>query len=94
MCPGDRRVHPGRAPVAGHEALFGPGAGIRYQWWIPENPQGDFLTIGIHDQFIYVSPRNHVVIAKTSTYADYDRDGEEKELESIAFFRVTAESMK
>jgi CubicO group peptidase (beta-lactamase class C family) len=68
--------------------------GYGYQWWIPENPQGDFLAIGIHDQFIYVSPRNHLVIAKTSTYADYDRDGEKKELESIAFFRAIAESMK
>jgi CubicO group peptidase (beta-lactamase class C family) len=68
--------------------------GYGYQWWIPENPQGDFLAIGIYNQFIYVSPKYNVVIAKTSAYADYDVDGEAKELESIAFFRAIAESMQ
>jgi CubicO group peptidase (beta-lactamase class C family) len=68
--------------------------GYGYQWWIPENPQGDFLAIGIYNQFIYVNPKYDVVIAKTSAYADYDIDGEAKELETIAFFRAIAESLK
>ncbi len=68
--------------------------GYGYQWWIPENPEGDFLAIGIYNQFIYVHPTYNVVIAKTSAYADYDLDGEAKELESIAFFRSIARSMQ
>ncbi len=68
--------------------------GYGYQWWIPENPEGDFLAIGIYNQFIYVSPKYDVVIAKTSAYADYDLDGEAKELETIAFFRAIAQSLQ
>jgi len=64
--------------------------GYGYQWWIPENPEGDFLAIGIYNQFIYVHPRLGVVIAKTSAYADYNRDGEDKEIETIEFFRAIA----
>jgi CubicO group peptidase (beta-lactamase class C family) len=86
--PTEPHLLPGKRPSS--DWVLGYG----YQWWIPEDPQGDFLAIGIYNQFIYVSPRYHVVIAKTSAYADYDRDGEEKELESIAFFRAIAESMK
>ncbi len=64
--------------------------GYGYQWWIPEDPEGDFVAIGIYNQFIYVHPGYNVVIAKTSAYADYNVDGDEKELESIAMFRDIA----
>ena len=64
--------------------------GYGYQWWIPENPEGDFLAIGIYNQFIYIHPKNKVVIAKTSAYPDYNTDGNDKELESIAMFKVIA----
>jgi CubicO group peptidase (beta-lactamase class C family) len=29
--------------------------GYGYQWWIPENSDGEFLALGIYDQFIYVN---------------------------------------
>lgn len=64
--------------------------GYGYQWWVPEGPEGDFLAIGIYNQFIYIHPGHNVVIAKTSAYADYNVDGGEKELESIALFRAIA----
>jgi hypothetical protein len=67
--------------------------GYGYQWWIPEHPDGDFLAIGIHGQAIYVYPRYHVVIAKTSAYQDYSRDGDAMELESIEMFRAIARAM-
>jgi len=67
--------------------------GYGYQWWIPENPEGDFMAIGIYNQFIYVNPDRGVVIAKNSAYADYDIDGEEKELESVAVFRAIAHAL-
>ena len=67
--------------------------GYGYQWWIPENPEGDFMAIGIYNQFIYVNPDLGVVIAKNSAYADYDTDGEEKELESVAVFRAITHAL-
>ena len=71
-----------------------PGAksslGFGYQWWIPGDPEDDFVAIGLCNQFIYVHPRCKVVIAKTSAYPDYNVDGDEKEMESIALFRAIA----
>lgn len=67
--------------------------GYGYQWWIPENPEGDFLGIGVYHQFLYVHPKLNVVIAKTSAYAHYDVDGFEKELETIAVFRAIAKGL-
>jgi len=67
--------------------------GYGYQWWIPENPQGDFTAIGIYGQFIYVNPANKTVIAKTSAYVDYNNSGDEMEFESMEAFRAIAEGI-
>lgn len=64
--------------------------GYGYQWWIPQQPDGDFLAIGIYNQFIYVDPKRKIVIAKSSAYPAYNVDGQEKELETIAVFRAIA----
>lgn len=68
------------------DSTFGYG----YQWWVPPEPEGDFLAIGIYNQFIYVHPHHRVVIAQSSAYPDYKRDGAEKALEAIAVFRAIA----
>ena len=68
--------------------------GYGYHWWIPENPQGDFLAIGIYGQFIYINPQHKVVIAKSSAYTGYNSDGTEKILESIELFRTIAKSFE
>jgi CubicO group peptidase (beta-lactamase class C family) len=62
--------------------------GYGYQWWIPQRPDGDYLAIGIYNQFIYVYPRYKTVIAKSSAYPWYNVDGNDKELETIAVFRA------
>ncbi|MEE3257779.1 MAG: serine hydrolase [Candidatus Latescibacterota bacterium] len=64
--------------------------GYGYQWWIPPDSDGDFLAIGIYEQYLYIHPRHRTVIAKSSAYPDYDRDGEERTLEAIAAFRTIA----
>ena len=64
--------------------------GYGYQWWIPENPEGDFSAIGIYGQFIYVHPTHRVVIAKSSAYVDYNNTGDEMEFESMEAFRAIA----
>jgi len=67
--------------------------GYGYQWWIPENPEGDYSAIGIYGQFIYVHPGHGVVIAKSSAYAPYNESGDEMEFESMEFFRAIARHM-
>lgn len=76
----EQRLQPGENPDS--HWTFGYG----YQWWIPEEPEGDFVAIGIWGQYIYVHPEHQVVISKTS--ADYNFD--ERDHESIAFFRELA----
>ena len=61
--------------------------GYGYQWWIPENPQGDFCAIGIWGQYVYVHPGYGVVIAKTSADGDFDM----QDHETIEVFRTIAE---
>ena len=64
--------------------------GYGYQWWIPQQPDGDYLAIGVYNQFIYVYPEKGIVIAKSSAYPAYNADGQDKELETIAVFRAIA----
>lgn len=84
VTPDAPHLQPGDNPASSSPLGYG------YQWWIPENPEGDFVAIGLYNQFVYVHPGHNVVIAKTSAYADYDVDGDRKELESIALFRAIA----
>ena len=60
--------------------------GYGYQWWLPEDPEGDFTAIGVWGQYIYVHPEHDIVIVKTSTDGAYD----ENDHETIAFFRTLA----
>ena len=64
--------------------------GYGYQWWIPQQSDGDYLAIGVYGQFVYVYPKKKIVIAKSSAYPDYRVDGSDKELETIALFRAIA----
>ena len=40
--------HPDQ-PASQHSQM-----GYGYQWWIPSNDTGDFMAIGIYDQFVYI----------------------------------------
>jgi len=54
---------------------------------------GDFMAIGIYNQYIWIHPELKVVIAKSSAYSDYNLDGTLKTRESIAMFRAIAEGI-
>jgi CubicO group peptidase (beta-lactamase class C family) len=82
--PDAPHLMPGKDPS--HDWTLGYG----YQWWIPENPDGDFLAIGIYGEFIYIYPKYRVVIAKSSAYVDYNKDGDDMEIETIEMFRAIA----
>ena len=84
VTPDAPHLQPG--PNERSESTFGYG----YQWWIPPEPAGDFLAIGIYNQFIYVDPQHQIVIAQSAAYPDYKRNGAEKSLEAIAVFRAIA----
>lgn len=78
--PAEPHLQPGVNPNSSW--TFGYG----YQWWIPEDPEGDFCAIGIWGQYIYVHPRTRTVIVKTGT--DYHFDT--RDHETIAAFRAIA----
>ncbi|MFA5323924.1 MAG: serine hydrolase [Smithella sp.] len=87
VTPDAPHLMPGKRPDASWVLGYG------YQWWIPENPDGDYLAIGIYGQAIYVYPRYNIVIAKTSAYVDYNKDGFDMEIESIEMFRAIARDL-
>ncbi|MBI1319870.1 MAG: serine hydrolase [Candidatus Hydrogenedens sp.] len=64
--------------------------GYGYQWWVPVESDGDYFAIGVYNQFIYVSPKRRVVIAKTSANAHYLDDGMISESQAVQFFRAVA----
>jgi len=77
---GAAHLEPGDNPASSW--TFGYG----YHWWIPEDPQDEFLAIGIWGQYIYIDKSRGVVIVKTS--ADYDFDT--RDHETVAAFRAIA----
>lgn len=71
--------------------------GYGYQWWIPQSDQGEFLAVGVYNQFIYVNPSENVIIVKSSAYSSYG-SGDEYDTysdhESLALFRKIVEELK
>jgi CubicO group peptidase (beta-lactamase class C family) len=69
-------------------ANTGEGWGYQYQWWVPPEPDGEFLACGVFGQYIYVYPNQDLVIVKTS--ADVKMGDEE----SVAAFRAVADYLR
>ena len=80
--------------MPGGDVTNGEDFGYGYQWWIPPRSDGDFLAIGVYDQYIYVNPRHHLVIAKTSANPHYEDDSERSEAQTVALFRAIAEKLR
>lgn len=74
-----------RHPASEHN-LFGYG----YQWWIPPNDTGDFMMIGIYDQFVYVHPEKELVIAKLSADHNFRTNGKAIRSRHASFFQSVA----
>jgi CubicO group peptidase (beta-lactamase class C family) len=67
--------------------------GYGYQWWLPAGGQGEFMAVGVYNQYVYVDPANAVTIVKLSANRAYgtapdmsaNKDGEiEEYLAAIA----------
>lgn len=72
--------------------------GYGYQWWIPDL-RGDYVAEGIFNQFIYVNPRERLVIVKSSanhTYGTGQGDDEAKDHEGahIALFEAIEAALR
>ena len=67
--------------------------GYGYQWWLPAGQQGDFLARGVYGQYIYVNPREQVVIVKTSADPLW-RAGAKDNLAMIRMFQEIATQLK
>jgi hypothetical protein len=50
----------------------GPDFGYGYQWWIPPGNEGEFMAMGVYNQYIYVNCETDTVIAKLSANPYYN----------------------
>jgi CubicO group peptidase (beta-lactamase class C family) len=86
ITPDAPQLMPGRR--ASSTEIWGYG----YHWWIPDL-RGDYVAVGIFNQFIYVDPRERLVIVKSSANHAYGTGhgyDETKDLESthLALFKA------
>ena len=58
--PDSPHLIPGKRDNSAHTLGYG------YQWWIPEGDEGEFLAVGVYNQFIYINPTSRTVIVKHS----------------------------
>jgi CubicO group peptidase (beta-lactamase class C family) len=50
----------------------GRSFGYGYQWWIPQGNVGEFMAIGVYNQYIYVNPATQTVIVKLSANPQFN----------------------
>jgi CubicO group peptidase (beta-lactamase class C family) len=87
VVPDNPNLTPGKKP-AGFET-FGT-YGYQYQWWIPDDPDEEFMAIGVWGQFIYVNRKENLVIVKTSVDPEFEANDYEHDDETMAIFRSIA----
>ena len=64
--------------------------GYGYQWWIPREPDGDFLALGVYGQNIYVDPKNDLVIVKNAADLSFQENDFENDEIALALYRTIA----
>ena len=68
--------------------------GYGYQWWIPGGDKGEFMAVGVYNQFIYIAPESKTVIVKLSANSAYGTPDDamaSSEFETIEFFRAVTQ---
>jgi CubicO group peptidase (beta-lactamase class C family) len=84
VTPDAPHLMPGPKPDS--DGLMGYG----YQWWIPTEPDGDFMALGVYGQTIYVAPKSRLVIVKNSVDLDFQKNGFENGQIAVALWRTIA----
>ncbi len=64
--------------------------GYGYQWWLPAEPRGDFMALGVYGQMIYVNPGARLVVAKNAVDLDFQANDFENEQIALALWRAVA----
>ncbi|MGH7949249.1 MAG: serine hydrolase, partial [Candidatus Binataceae bacterium] len=77
--PSTPQVQPGKL-------LDGNPQGYQYQWWTMPGPEHAYSAEGVFFQFIYVNPKEQLVIVKTSAFDNFWDD--KAEAETFAAFRA------
>lgn len=67
--------------------------GYGYQWWIPKNPDQEFLALGIYGQYIYINRKQNIVIAQNSANRNFMANEYESKDIAVAAFRAIAHSL-
>lgn len=68
------------------------GLGYGYQWWLLPGEGGAFTGLGVNGQFLYVHPKERLVIVMTSAWRNFWNDKEE--METYAVFEAFAKALK
>lgn len=87
---GGRHLHPGQPLVGENRVPVGYG----YQWWLPDGDRGEFTAVGVYNQFVHVDPVSGTTVVKLSANRRYGTSNEEsdnREQETLAFLRATAQ---
>ena len=64
--------------------------GYGFQWWVPEVDEGDFFAAGIYNQYIYVQPKQDLVIVALSANHHYKHAKETEKETFISLFKDIA----
>ncbi len=84
VTPEGSHVQAGNNPNS--SSTFGYG----FQWWLPEQSQGDFFAAGIYNQFIYIHPARDLVLVKLSSNYHFTEAGDNSKKQSVALFQTIA----
>jgi CubicO group peptidase (beta-lactamase class C family) len=84
VTPDAPHLQPGPKPGTDDQMGYG------YQWWIPADPDGDFMALGVYGQTIYVDPKHQLVIVKNSADRAFQRNGFENGRIALALWRAIA----
>ena len=93
ITPDAPHLMPGKNNISDYDYGYG------YQWWVlgkedaPTEVAGDYMAIGIYNQFIYISPKDKIVIARNSAYPNFDKEELISEEKAVAFFRAVAKKL-
>jgi CubicO group peptidase (beta-lactamase class C family) len=82
--PGAPHLEPGQLPDPHSTRGYG------LQWWVPRDYDREYYAAGVWGQYIYVSERDDLVIARTAVDPDYRDHGDE----AIAVFRAIRDSLR
>lgn len=82
--PGAPHLEPG-ALAAPHSSR-----GYGLQWWVPKGYDREYYAAGVWGQYIYVSERDGLVIARAAVDPDYRDHGDE----AIAVFRAIRDQLR